>query len=46
MALAIRGAQLTVIPHAGHLVAFEKPEPFNRALREWLDRADLSAMVR
>ena len=46
MALAIRGAQLTVIPNAGHLVAFEKPEPFNRALQEWLDRTGLATLVR
>jgi pimeloyl-ACP methyl ester carboxylesterase len=39
----IPGSQLEVIPHAGHLVAFEKPEEFNRALKEWLNRESLSA---
>jgi pimeloyl-ACP methyl ester carboxylesterase len=33
---AIPGAQLNVIPHAGHLVAFEQPDAFNRILTEWL----------
>ena len=37
LANAIRGAQLTMIPKAGHLVAFEQPDAFNRALKEWLD---------
>jgi pimeloyl-ACP methyl ester carboxylesterase len=36
MASAIKNAQLKVIPNAGHLVAFEQPEEFNRALQEWL----------
>ncbi|HJW71531.1 MAG TPA: alpha/beta fold hydrolase [Geothrix sp.] len=37
LARAIPGAQLELIPHAGHLVAFEQPEAFNRALAAWLD---------
>ena len=41
LAEAIEGAQLNVIADAGHLVAFEQPYPFNRALEEWLDRAAL-----
>lgn len=36
MAAAIPGAQLVVIPAAGHLVAFEQPTAFNRALTAWL----------
>lgn len=36
LAQAIPGAQLSVIPQAGHLVAFEQPEAFNRVLQEWL----------
>ncbi len=40
LAGAIPGAQLTVIPHAGHLVAFEQPDEFNRVLKEWLSRPD------
>ena len=36
LAAGIQGAQLTVIPDAGHLVGFEKPTEFNQALREWL----------
>ena len=43
---AIRGAQLRVIPHAGHLVAFEQPDEFNHLLMEWLNRADLSKTAR
>ncbi len=43
LAHAIRGAQLKVIPHAGHLVAFERSDEFNHALKEWLNRADLAS---
>jgi 3-oxoadipate enol-lactonase len=43
LAQAIRGAQLKVIPHAGHLVAFEQPDKFNHVLKEWLNRADLAS---
>ena len=43
LAQAIRGAQLKVIPHAGHLVAFEQPDEFNHVLKEWLNRADLAS---
>jgi 3-oxoadipate enol-lactonase len=39
LAQAIRGAQLKVIPHAGHLVAFEQPDEFNHVLKDWLNRA-------
>lgn len=45
MARAIRGAQLVVIPRAGHLVAFEQPELFNHALREWLNQSGLAALA-
>jgi 3-oxoadipate enol-lactonase len=41
LARAIRGAQLEVIAHAGHLVTFEQPDQFNRALEGWLNREDL-----
>lgn len=34
--MAIPTAQLKLIPKAGHLVAFERPDAFNEALREWL----------
>ena len=34
---AIPGATLQVIPDAGHFVALEQPEVFNRELREWLE---------
>jgi 3-oxoadipate enol-lactonase len=44
LAQAIRGAQLNVIPHAGHLVAFEQPDEFNRVLKEWLNRTDLASL--
>jgi pimeloyl-ACP methyl ester carboxylesterase len=43
LAKNIAGAQLKVIPNAGHLVAFEKPQEFNAALREWLARAAATA---
>jgi 3-oxoadipate enol-lactonase len=43
LAKNIPGAQLRVIPNAGHLVAFEKPHEFNAALREWLAGAAASA---
>ncbi|HEX7554075.1 MAG TPA: hypothetical protein VF378_11005, partial [Geothrix sp.] len=33
---AIPDAQLTLIPRAGHLVAFEQPEAFNEAMSAWL----------
>jgi 3-oxoadipate enol-lactonase len=36
LAGAIKGARLELIPNAGHLVAFEKPDEFNRVLRDWL----------
>jgi len=41
LAQAIPGAQLTVIPRAGHLVAFEQSDEFNRVLEEWLNRGGL-----
>ncbi|TVS17542.1 MAG: alpha/beta fold hydrolase [Planctomycetaceae bacterium] len=44
LAQVIRGAQLKVIPHAGHLVAFEQPGEFNQVLKEWLKRADLGSL--
>lgn len=37
MAEAIPNAELVVIPHAGHLVAFEQSVAFNRALMLWLE---------
>lgn len=36
LAESIPGAQLTVIPKAGHLVAFERADAFNEALKDWL----------
>lgn len=36
LAQAIPGARLRVIADAGHFVAFEKPEDFNRELEDWL----------
>ncbi len=41
MAKAIPGAQLKVIPKAGHLVAFEQADAFNAALVDWLNSAGL-----
>lgn len=37
MVAAIPGAELAVIPRAGHLSAMEQPEAFNRALSGFLD---------
>ncbi|NWJ41022.1 MAG: alpha/beta hydrolase [Geothrix sp.] len=36
LARGIRGAELIVIPKAGHLVAYEQPLAFNEALGAWL----------
>jgi pimeloyl-ACP methyl ester carboxylesterase len=36
LAKAVPDAQLKVIPHAGHLVAWEQPAAFNEALKGWL----------
>lgn len=41
MAAAIPGAELEIVAGAGHLVAYEQPEVFNQALREWLAANDL-----
>jgi pimeloyl-ACP methyl ester carboxylesterase len=45
LARAIPGSQLNIIPHAGHLVAFEQPDKFNHILEEWLDRAAFAVPV-
>lgn len=37
----IPGSQLKIIAHAGHLVAFEKPNEFNRILKDWMARENL-----
>ena len=39
MARAIPGAELKLIPKAGHLVPFEAAEAFNGAIRDWLSRS-------
>ncbi|TCS64622.1 3-oxoadipate enol-lactonase [Primorskyibacter sedentarius] len=39
----IAGAELTVIPDAGHVPCFEQPEAFNRALDGFLPRLDATA---
>jgi pimeloyl-ACP methyl ester carboxylesterase len=36
LAAAIPGAELVIIPGAGHLVNVEQPEAFNSALAAWL----------
>ena len=36
LATAIKGARLEKIANAGHLVAFEKADEFNRVLLDWL----------
>jgi pimeloyl-ACP methyl ester carboxylesterase len=40
LAGAIPGAELAVLPRAGHLVAFEQPEAFNDRLAAWLRRIE------
>ena len=45
LAQAIPGSQLNIIPHAGHLVAFEQAEKFNHVLNQWLDRAAFPILV-
>lgn len=37
LARGISGAELVVIPSAGHLVAYEQPFAFNEALKAWLE---------
>jgi pimeloyl-ACP methyl ester carboxylesterase len=32
----IRGSALEIIPHAGHMVMMEAPEPFNKAVRDFV----------
>lgn len=39
MARGIRGAELKIIPRAGHLAALEQPEAVGAALREFLERS-------
>ena len=43
LARGIPGSRLEVIPGAGHLVAFEQPDAFNRVLKDWLVRTGFSA---
>lgn len=43
MAAAIPDARLEILPDAGHLVAYEQPESFDRVLGEWLEATGLGA---
>lgn len=43
MAAAIPDARLEILPDAGHLVAYEQPEAFDRVLGEWLEATGLGA---
>ena len=36
IARRIRGSELVIVEHAGHMVTVEQPEPVSRALVEWL----------
>jgi pimeloyl-ACP methyl ester carboxylesterase len=36
---AVPGAELVVVPDAGHLLLLEHPEVVNRAIRELVERA-------
>ena len=38
LATSIRGARKVVVPGAGHMVNMERPEEFNRAVLEFLER--------
>jgi pimeloyl-ACP methyl ester carboxylesterase len=38
IAARISGAQLHIIPGAGHMAPAEQPDPFNTVIAEWLDR--------
>lgn len=38
MAQAFRGSEFVMVPDAGHAAPVERPEPFNRALLDWLSR--------
>ena len=40
LAAGIRGADLVVVPRAGHLSALEAPEPVTEAIERFLDRLD------
>ncbi len=42
MAAAIPDAELAVIPGAGHMVSFERPEEFGGVMRGWLASRDLA----
>lgn len=46
MAAAIPGAELAVIPQAGHLANMEQPEAFHQALSEWLHRISIAMPCR
>lgn len=37
IAAAIPGARLEVVPGSGHFLPVERPEAFNKALREWIN---------
>lgn len=41
IAEAIEGARLETLPNAGHLVAFEQADEFNRVLNSWMERLGL-----
>ena len=43
LADGIRGSQLRAIALAGHLVALEQPDEFNRVLKQWLSQKDTRA---
>lgn len=45
LAKGIPLAQLSVIPHAGHLVALEQSDAFNFMMKNWLIKSDLASPV-
>ncbi|QBK05022.1 alpha/beta hydrolase [Hylemonella gracilis] len=38
MAAAIKGAQLVIVEHSGHMTTMEQPEAVNRAFTAWISR--------
>ncbi|MGE5636854.1 MAG: alpha/beta fold hydrolase [Nocardioidaceae bacterium] len=44
LAAGIPGAELRIVPDATHLWNLQQPEAFNRAVAEFVDRAEAAAV--